>query len=396
MKTKPFCTTNLALLAAWLLSLAVAQQALAGKPDKDGPSKSGYTTVTLDDRSGAVRSWVNDAREANDTVLCVGNLDGDTAVLWEVTPNGSDFTVATHYLANGEFADSINANEEIVGYGSTFDASTQLWLNMGLYWPDRGSTPLVLPAIDGDNETVASGINAAGVIVGRSAFKYAAYDEDDAVEDIFEEQTAVAWRAVVVDNVLTVKGPYVLGPQPGVYSAGYARDINECNANGVAQAVGITEDGPVGWNVQCEQDGSLTVLTGPISLVPQDLTGWGSASGINNNGDACGIAIGAVAFRTLADGTFEELPTPRNAFSEAKDINDSGQAVGHVIDPRKGEYGALWKTDGSRVDLNSVLGRSSSWRRIWWATSITPNGIISATGALDADGENGRALLMMP
>jgi hypothetical protein len=378
-----------------ILCLCFLSSVQAGKPDKNKPSSNGYATVTLDNRVGNVQSWPNDVRESNDAIVCVGSLDqegvGRTAILWRVTPSGSGYNVETHTLVDGEVATAINSQEEVVGESSVYDEASQLWLNVGLYWSDYTANPFVLPALEGDNETSATGLNAAGVIVGSSAFKYATYYPDGTVKEVFEASTAVAWRVVVVAGSTTIKGPYALGPQWGG-----ARDINECNAGDIAQVVGNTDNGPGGWDVRCELDGSLTVLAGPYSLVPQDREGWGWASGINNNGEACGKAVGAVAFRTMSDGSFAELSTPRRGFSGARDINDAGQVVGQVIDPRKGEYGAMWNTDGSRIDLNSLLGRSSNWRRIWRATSITSNGIISATGALDTDGENGRALLMIP
>jgi len=388
---KPTFQISLVLLGACLLHAAIVAEALAGKGK---PSGGGYTTVTLDERAGQATSWVNDAREVNGAVLVAGLLggtDGDQACLWEVTPSGSAYNVSTHVLAGGQVAAAVNANGEIVGDITAYDEVTRLWFSTGLYWPDVDSEPLPLPVLEGDNQTLATGINNAGIIVGRSTFKHATYDNNGNVKDIFEDGTTVAWRVVTIANAPVINGPYVLDT-----SEGCAFDVNECDPDGIAQVVGLNEDGPVIWNVLCQSDGSVDVLTGPTSLVPQDLRGWGWANGVNNHGDACGKAVGAIAFRTPFAGAFQELSTPRGAVSEANDINDAQQAVGQVIDPRKGEYGVLWRADGSRVDLNSLLDLSSPWRRIWWGRAITSSGIIAATGALDSDGENGRALLMIP
>ena len=142
--------------------------------------------------------------------------------------------------------------------------------------------------------------------------------------------------------------------------------------------VGNTTAGPVRWDVDCLS--STLASTGPVSLVPPNKTAYGAALAINDAGDACGRNT-ALAFRSLAGGVFQELSTPRGASSKALDINDSRQVVGQVFDPGKGTFAALWQADGSRVDLNSFLGRTSAWERIWWGTSITANGAIGAIGA---------------
>lgn len=388
---KTIFKTSLMLWGAALLYTAIGSLAIAGK---GRPSSSGYTTVTLDNRAGQVRSWVNDAREVNGAILIAGLIEesgSDKACLWEVTSSGSAYNVATRILTSGRWATAVNVAGEIVGDTSEFDESTQLWFSTGLYWQDHESDPLPLYPLPGDNETYASSINSDGVIVGRSTFKYATYNSDGSIERVIEDDTIVAWRIVSMANAPVINGPYVIDT-----SNGMARDVNECDSNGISQVVGINEKGPVIWDILCQADGSVAVLSGPTPIVPQSLQGWGSANGVNNLGDACGQAVGAVAFRTLSDETFQELSTPRNAVSEAIDINDSQQTVGQVIDPRKGEYGTLWQANGSLIDLNSLLEKSSPWRRIWWGRAITSTGIIAATGALQTDGENERALLMIP
>ena len=116
---------------------------------------------------------------------------------------------------------------------------------------------------------------------------------------------------------------------------------------------------------------------------------------INDAGDACGNNT-ALAFRCLANGVFQQLSTPRRAYSWARDINASRQIVGQVFEPGKGTFGTLWQADGSRVYLYSFLHHSSAWERIWWGYSITDSGAIAATGALrGAEGNETRALLMI-
>ncbi len=386
-------------MAALLVAGAVAigarpHPAWAGKPSGGG-SSGGYTFVTLDNRPGLATSWVNGVREASGSFVCVGNLDGvdgEQAVVWQVTPSGSTYTVTTHYLAGGQFAEAVNADGGIVGHRSAFDANTQLSLDTGLYWPDRTSIPLPLPPLAGDNGSVASGINAAGVIVGRSIYKYLEDVNGDGLLDVVEEGTAVAWRAVVVNNVLQIQGPFALGAPSGPVE-GAAYDINECNADGFAQVVGNTTAGPVRWEVDCLSP--TLASTGPVSLVPSNKTAHGAALAINDAGDACGDNT-ALAFRYLAGGVFQELSTPRGASSESRDINDSRQVVGQVFEPGKGTFAALWQADGSRVYLYSFLGRTSDWERIWWGTSITANGTIGAVGAKKGTaGNESRALLMI-
>jgi hypothetical protein len=387
----------LALAAAvglWCLS-----PSLAKGPGGGGGGGGGYALVTLDNREGLVLSWVNDVREANGSFVCVGyqmEQDGDKAVAWQVTPSGSGFTVTPHYLDNGWFADAINVHGQIVGDRADIDqvfgppeAEEPLWLRTGLYWPDRDSPPLSLPPLAGDNGTEAAGINAAGVIVGRSSNKWATYNPNPLPGEpkltIFGESTVVAWRVVGSE----IEGPFALGSP----SAGAAYDINECDADGFAQVAGNTTAGAVLWEVDCLSP--TLASTGPVSLVPPNKTAHGAARAINDAGDACGDNT-ALAFRYPAGGVFQELSTPRNAYSEARDINDSRQVVGQVFEPGKGTFAALWQTDGSRVYLYRFLGRTSDWERIWWGTSITANGTIGAVGAKKGTGGNdSRALLMI-
>ena len=386
------------LVAGVVVAGAGPHPAWAGKPSGGG-SSGGYTLVTLDNRPELAFSWLNDVREVSGSFLCVGNLDGvggEQAVVWQVTPNGSTYTVTTHYLADGQFADAINAEGEVVGHRSdidaVFDPENVLWLDTGLYWPDRMSSPLSLSPLDGDNGTQAAGINAAGVIVGRSSKKWATYNPAPPPGQpkltVFEEVTAVAWRVVGTE----IQGPFVLGPpSPPVEGAAYG--INECDTDGVAQVVGNTTAGPVLWEVDCLSP--TLASTGPVQLVPPSKTSHGAALAINDAGDACGHNT-ALAFRSLAGGVFQELSTPRGASSKALDINDSRRIVGQVIDPAKGTFAALWQADGSRIDLNSFLGRTSDWERIWWGTSITANGAIGAIGAKKGTaGNESRALLMI-
>jgi hypothetical protein len=386
------CRFVLGFAATLIIASPSFAQGKGGGNGGGGGSSPEYTVVDLDNRPGLVSSWVTDVTKIGGNWFCAGRLTetaGDQAVIWEVIASGSGYAVDTHNLTGGEFAAGINELGECVGSGgSTFDPVEQVWVYSGLYWSSLTANPLVLAPLAGDDETDASGINADGVIVGRSTRRY--FDGSEIVED----QTAVAWRAVIGQSGIEIRGPFVLGPQPNTYSARDARAVNDCDAAGIAQAVGITELGPVAWEVQCLTNGDLAVLSGPDSLVPAGTEVHGSAEGINNNGDACGRNIGQ-GFRRLADGTLEPLATPRNAFSEAAGINGSRQVVGQVRDPRKGTYGVLWQADGSRVDLNKYLGRNSPWHRIWWGTTIDSEGTIGGTGSLDSGGNESRALLMI-
>lgn len=377
MNIKTICGLFFGLLATIIVaSPALAQGKKGGNGGGGGGSSPEYTIVTLDNRPGLPHSWVGDVTKIGGDWFCAGmrtETEGDQAVIWEVAASGSSYTVTTHNLTDGEFAAAINQLGESVGNSGS----------NGLYWSSLTANPLILPPLAGDNESYVSGINVDGVIVGRSTFNY-----------LDGEDTAVAWRAVLGQSGIEIRGPFVLGPQPGTYSAREARSVNDCDAAGIAQAVGITESGPVIWELECLADGDIAVLSGPDPLVPPGIEVHGDAESINNNGDSCGRNIGQ-GFRSNADGTFELLSTPRNAVSYAAGINDNRQVVGQVWDPRKGTYGVIWEADGSRVDLNKYLGRNSPWHRIWYGTTIDSEGTIGGTGALDSSGNDTRALLMI-
>ena len=375
---------------ATLLLLAWAQPALAGKP-------GGYTMVALDARPGYARSIVHDIKVINGTIMCVGLLDeaeGNKAVFWEVATSGSSYDVTTHYLAGGDYAIAMNTSGEAVGACNTFDPLKQLSLIKGLCWTDSGQSPLELAPLNGDTATEPRGINAEGVIVGRSICKYATYDEDGNVDQVFEESRAAAWR---IDDV-NENGelvPVDLSNGSGLFSAAHdINDCDDCDDAKLAQVVGHDEAaaGAVTWVIDCASDPMDS--TEPVLLVYHAT--WHAC--INELGDVGGRRY-SLPFRRLADGTFEELSVPRRATGEARDINDQRQVVGQVMqwNPSggfSGSFGAMWQADGKLVDLDKLLGRSD-WRHIHRGNAITSGGIIAAAGLLNADGES-RALLMIP
>ena len=162
--------------------------------------------------------------------------------------------------------------------------------------------------LPGDNGSQPWKINNDGLIVGHSIRKYEVTNEAGETE-VREMPTAAFWSTDFVDAMIELVA-FALNDQPSVFSD--ARDINQCNEDGIAQIVGIVHEiGPVLWLV----DRETLVSTGPIALTPDDMRGW--ALGINNAGDACGDH-GAEPYRVLADGTHEELSIRRNFWADAE------------------------------------------------------------------------------
>ncbi len=373
MKIKQWFTAFLvvALTVAWC-PCAMAQGKGGGK-GKGGDSAE-YTIVTLDERPGDHPGWVRDVVKIGDDWYCPGLMDEKVgnqivdswAVVWQVSPSGSSYTVTTHELAAGDFAAAMNEWGEIIGSNGF----------SGLYWSSLTATPLVLPPLASGSVTEPYGINADGVIVGES------------------DNFPVAWRATAGG----VGQPLVLASEPGRVDA-----VNDCNESGVAQAVGSVDGlGVVSWELQLS-NGGLVVVSGPHPMG----SGLLQVFGINNFGDSCGRAWGldprqqhSQAYRqyALPDGTIEPLSTPRTARSRPSDINDNRQVVGTVetFGAHRTLYGALWEADGKRVDLNKHLPRNTAWHLIWYATAIDSEGTIAAVGGLDMAGTIAqRAMLMI-
>ncbi len=163
MKIKQWFTAFLvvALTVAWC-PCAMAQGKGGGK-DKGGDSAE-YTIVTLDERPGDHPGWVRDVVKIGDDWYCPGLMDEKVgnqivdswAVVWQVSPSGSSYTVTTHELAAGDFAAAMNEWGEIIGSNGF----------SGLYWSSLTATPLVLPPLASGSVTEPYGINADGVIVG--------------------------------------------------------------------------------------------------------------------------------------------------------------------------------------------------------------------------------------
>ena len=272
-------------------------------------------------------------------------------MLWKVTASEGGYQVETDYLAEGAGATGVNTHGEAVGNRMTIDSDLQTWVYEGLYWPSVDDMPVLLAPLPGDNGAAPWKINDDGLIVGRSIRKYETTNEAGQTE-IHEETTAAFWSTGFTNS----NGELVaveLSGQPSVFSV--ARDINQCNEDGIAQIVGIVQElGPALWLVDCES----LVSVGPIALTPDDMRGW--ALGINNAGDACGDH-GAVPYRVLADGTHEELAIRRNFRANANDIGENRLVVGIVW----GVLGATFLFGLWLSFLSAPLARSSSFSLIW-------------------------------
>jgi len=202
-----------------------------------------------------------------------------------------------------------------------------------------GSIAIELPRLPGDPESAAFGINAAGVVVGKSQ---GPRDPDTRSK----KRTAMVWSA---DGQGTA-----LAPAPG-QTDGVAIAINDAGlAVGESIRTISNEDGCVHifTGMIWDRDGQSRVLP-PLADFVDGFAALGCivqgshAADITNSGIAVGLSVtGAQAVRWDPDGTPVALPPlPGDTFSWAHGVNEAGVAVGFsAVDPSgKVKTAVLWR-----------------------------------------------------
>lgn len=311
-------------------------------------------------------------------------------------------------------ATAINNYDQVAGYSTRADGTTHAFLYSGGSMTDLGAL--------GGQLSVAYGINDSGQVVGYVAMvngsgpTYAFLYSDGIMtliptlaESSFSSQaTAINNSGQIVGGSVNNTVAFLYTPGTGITNIatpvpGSGNSVaNVATAiNNSGQVVGYSQSPTLPYPGEAAflySDGSLTYLPTPAqapSLVGAPAGFQAIAYGINNNSQVIGSIAGYFTSTSLAnttqaflysDGSMTALGTLGGPDSVAYGINDSGQVVGYswttgAIEPPPigASIDAFLYSNGTMIDLNSLLPANSGWR-LTEATAINNSGQIVGEG----------------
>lgn len=254
-------------------------------------------------------------------------------------------------------ATAVNDSGIVVGISHTSDGS--------YYWSQQpnptqatiwtGSTATSLTTLSGYDSSAASGINASGIVVGRS------YANNNASQSTQRFGINTASQASMWQNNVVIALPNLIGTTGS--SAGAI--------NNMAQIVGTSYKSNGDLAATMWTDGSATALG--------NLTGYtqSAANDINNTGTVVGYTLandGKSIATAWHDGVATALVDVGSTdSSQASAINDGGWIVG------KSTGGATLWADGRAINLNSFLtpAQINAGLSLDIATDINNQGVIT-------------------
>lgn len=341
-------------IATVVIAALGASAGLLAAPSVQGVAPPTYTFTDLGTPGGnrSIATAINNVGQ----VVGYGSTDPSSfshAFIWQngiITPLDDDGAASSQAL-------DINDAGAIVGAAS-FSRSE----DTGVFWPGQNGQPIALGSLGPLNvSTYANAINNAGAITGNSN-----------TENFFSPFHAFLWQNGVMRD---------LGTLGGRSSSGKA--IN--NAGAIAGFAGVQSNEP---HAALWQNGLVTDLG----------TLGGARSGANDINDR-GAVVGE---SRLADGTSDraflwqngamrDLGTLGGDNSIAHAINEANAIVG-AAETTTGETHAVLWSNGSPLDLNSVLPPGSPWTLVE-ANDINEDGEIVGVGEINGQE---RAFLLTP
>ncbi len=295
------------------------------------------------------------------------------------------------------FAEEINNNGEIICqvYGKAYDYPHTF------LWQDGRRTDL---GTLGGEICGGDAINDAGQIVGTSDLRgvgtHAFLWENGRMRDLGDfGLRAINGRGQAAGSIDTP-----LGTRAIVWENGQIRDISRLLPGWDHEVVAYNDSGQFAGNCRAKKknkpgggwqsfwfDGvtarKLPSLGGPHYR----------ANAMNNRGEVAGVSdtqpgeYGPAHACVWRDGRAYDLDTQNSDHSAAVGINDRGQVVGSVTNPKDWQHAVLWDR-GRMIDLNTQIASGSGWI-LDSAKSINNKGQIVGDGLLRG---KKRAFLLTP
>jgi len=218
-----------------------------------------------------------------------------------------------------------------------------------------------LDAINNNGQIVGGSLNSSGV---SRAFVYS----NGVLSDLGDVPGADSgYSATAISNNGLIVGSYNNGVF--IYSNGAMNRLNIASGD-IATAAGINASGQVVGTSSSYigngqfQNSAFLYENG----VTNNLGALGaySASGINNNGQITGQAVGAAGAEAYlySNGLLNTLGTLGGTYSNGYAINATGQVVGISALPGDSNARAFLYSNGAMIDLGSILGGASNAQAI--------------------------------
>jgi probable HAF family extracellular repeat protein len=305
-------------------------------------------------------------------------------------------------VGRSSFATALNDDGRVVGGSCAFVGFFQR-VTHAMSWSDGSMTDVGTLGLGNDrspDQSVANGINNAGLIVGRNFINDAAGTSDVAV--LWSSGTATRLDTVIggdfssaldINNTGQIVGLRGFLPDIASWSA-FQYDTRSGQMTALPGLGGTFRSVATSINDLGDAVGYATTLLNAThavrwrSLVPTDLGTLGGthsfANGINIAGDVVGESwmpgdTGSHAFLYSA-GMMHDLGTLGGGSSSASGINDSGQIVG-TASTSTNEQHAFISDGGVMIDLNSLIA-SSGWVLVQ-ATAINASGAVVGIGRIN-------------
>jgi hypothetical protein len=178
----------------------------------------------------------------------------------------------------------------------------------------------------------------------------------------------------------------------------------DINSSGTAVGSALKHDLSGGWDERAVRwDGSGTAAT-ELGLPPNASGNLSRARDVNDSGTAVGVAFvrgldnnygGTRAVRWDGSSTtatqLGDLGTDSVGFTDtdAFGINNNGIAVGTALRHGVGPSAVAWMSDAVAIDLNRLIDPNSGWALLTHAYSICDTGWITGVGIFDPDAPGG-------
>ena len=323
---------------------------------------------------------VNDAGQIGGSIYkyAGGQSKGNRVVRWNSTTGTVTELANLGTDANGVTstnAIAMNASGQMAGVSNKY-VNNVLVDQVAARWEANGSVTELAPPpawFNGEGDVINSSGQVAGIAgkPGGGGYRTVRWNADGSVLDMQPLSTDSNGSAETRPEAINDAGQI----------AGFARAYN---ASGT-----FIGERSVRWN---GTTGAIQQLFDPYSF-----SGAGRAHAINGTGEVVGY--GAFTTNIQRPIRWDDAGTPLSLQvldptiggynSDAVAINSTGQAVGWVTNNFVARA-ALWETDGTIIDLNSLIADHDHWQ-LGQAYCITDNGWISGYAEFDPDGVAGPA-----
>jgi probable HAF family extracellular repeat protein len=271
---------------------------------------------------------------------------------------------------------AINAGGNVAGFATTSTGSEQAFTSVNGGSLQALSAPLA-------SDSYAYGINNAGAVVGTS------YVNGQPHGLIWNGASLVDLGAGTYGTGINDAGVVVGGNGDAFrYVNGALQDLGTLPGGDWSAAYGINDAGTVvGYGTLASG-----ICRGFIWTSSGGMTEIGTFGGANSYANAINASGAVVGESNLANGyenafvdiggVMKDLGTLDGGNSLAYGINDSGSIVGYSWSPNDDNPTAFLYSNGSMVDLNSLLPAGSGWQLLE-AYGIDDSGDIVGSGLFD-------------